>query len=129
MQDKTILKELEEKREEILKQIEEWYQGSYFEINGRRYEISKLTHTFRVEVVAFYSQIEASIAVGNYGFLINPDFQKLIKKIEEKVLFDGMQISKRKNHWEEYPEDYLDFIALSMKVISYPFYKKKLNIV
>ena len=121
---KDFKKELKSKREEVLKQIEEWAENGYFEINGRRYEISKLSHQFRIEVLAIYSQIEASLTIGNYGFLLNEDFKKVMKKIDDRILFDGMQISKRKEHFEEYAEDYLDYVALSMKVISYPFYKK-----
>ena len=47
-------------------------------------------------------------------------------KIEDRVLIDSMQLSKLK-HFEEYPENYLDFIAISMKVICFPFYKTKLT--
>jgi len=122
-----LRKELEKKREEIIKQIETYYQNNYFEVNGRRYELSKLNHQFRVEVLAVYSQIEPALTMENYGFMLNEDFKRVMKKIEDRVLFEGMQISKRPNHWEEYEEDYLDFVALSMKVICYPFYKKKLN--
>ena len=120
--------DLEKQREEILKQLDEWVEKSAFEVNGREYKISKLSHQFRLEVVAIYSQIEANLTMGNYGFLINEDFKKLMKKVDDKILFENSQISKLPKHWEEYPEDYLDYVALSLKVISYPFYKKKVNI-
>ena len=128
MEKESLKEQLEKQKEEILKQIEEWSDNSYFEINGRRYEISKLSHQFRLEVVAIYSQIESSITMGNYGFLINKDFKNVMKKVDERIIFEGSQISKLPNHFEEYPEDYLDYVSLSLKVISYPFYKRKLSI-
>ena len=128
MEKESLKEQLEKQREEILKQIEEWSENSYFEINGRRYKISKLSHQFRLEVVAIYSQIESSITMENYGFLINKDFKNIMKKVDERILFEGSQISKLPNHFEEYPEDYLDYVSLSLKVISYPFYKRKLSI-
>ena len=124
----NLQNELETKRAEILKQLDEWTKNSAFEINGREYKISKLSHQFRLEVVAIYSQIEANLTMGNYGFLMNKDFKELMKKVDSKILFENSQISKLPNHFEEFPEDYLDYVAISLKVISYPFYKTKLSI-
>jgi len=126
--DKDFTKELEEHREDILKQLDGWAENKCFSVNGREYRLANLSHQFRLEVVAIYSQIEASLTMGNYGFLMNEDFKKVMKKIDDRVLFENSQISKLPNHFEEYAEDYLDYVALSMKVISYPFYKKKLSI-
>jgi len=128
MEKESLKERLETQREEILKQIEEWVNNSAFEVNGREYKISKLSHQFRLEVVAIYSQIEANLTMGNYGFLINKEFKDVMKKVDERILFDGSQISKLPNHFEEYAEDYLDYVAISLKVISYPFYKRKLSI-
>jgi len=123
---KKIEEELKEKREELIKQLEEWHKEGYFIVNGRRYELSKMTHQFRVEVLAIFSQIEPALLVGNYGFMLDDAFKKIMQKIEDRVLYEGVQISKRPKHWEEFEEDYIDFVNLSMKVITYPFYKKKL---
>jgi len=127
-QKEEFKKEMEEQREEVIKQLEEWNKNGFFEVNGRKYVLSKMTHQFRVEVLAIYSEIEILLLSGNYSFMIEDNFKKIIKKIEDRVLFDGMQISKRPQHWEEYEEDYIDFVTLSMKVICFPFYKKKLAI-
>jgi predicted transcriptional regulator len=123
-----LTQQLETQRTEILKQLEEWVNNSAFEVNGREYKISKLSHQFRLEVLAIYSQIEANLTMGNYGFLMNKDFKDLMKKVDSKILFEDSQISKLPNHFEDYAEDYLDYVSLSLKVISYPFYKTKLNI-
>lgn len=127
-EDQTLKDQLKKQREEILKQLDEWTEDSAFPVNGNVYKISKLSHQFRLEVVAIYSQIEANITTGNYGFLMNKDFKEVMKKVDEKILFDNSQISKLPNHFEEYAEDYLDYVAISLKVISYPFYKRKLSI-
>jgi len=121
-------KELEEQRKEILKQLEEWHTQGMFTLNDRDYKISKLSHQFRIEVISVYSQIEAQLLTGNYGFLQNEDFKRIMKKVDEKIMFDNMTISKLSNHFEEYPEDYLDYVAISLKVICYPLYKTKLHI-
>ena len=128
MAESDLKEQLEKKREEILKQLDDWTQRSAFDVNGREYKISKLSHQFRLEVVAIYSQIESNLTMGNYGFLINKEFKDIMKKVDDKVLFENSQISKLPNHFEDYAEDYLDYVAISLKVISYPFYKRKLNI-
>ena len=126
--DNNLKEELEKQREAIIEQLNDWTERSAFDINGREYKLSKLSHQFRLEVVAIYSQIESNLTMGNYGFLMNKDFKDVMKKVDDKILFDNSQISKLPNHFEEYAEDYLDYVAISLKVISYPFYKRKLNI-
>lgn len=127
-EDPTLKDQLEKQREEILKQLDEWTNNSAFKVNDNEYKISKLSHQFRLEVVAIYSQIEANLTMGNYGFLMNKEFKEVMKKVDDKILFENSQISKLPNHFEEHAEDYLDYVAISLKVISYPFYKRKLAI-
>ncbi|WP_373073901.1 hypothetical protein [Sulfurimonas sp.] len=122
-----LQKQLEEQREAILKQLEEWHTNGSFEVNGRTYKLSKLSHQFRLEVLALYSQIEGSITMGNYGFITDDKFKTLMKKVDDRILFDNSQISKLPNHFEDYAEDYIDYVALGLKVICYPFYKTKLR--
>lgn len=123
----NLKQQLEEQREAILKQLDEWNETGLFEINGRQYKFSKLSHQFRLEVLAMYSQIEANITMGNYGFLVEPTFKKLMEKVDERILFENSQISKLDKHFEKYAEDYIDYIAIGLKVICYPFYKTKLR--
>lgn len=125
--DKDLQKKLDEQREVILKQLDEWNEKGLFEVNGNEYKLSKLSHQFRLEVLSLYSQIEANITMGNYGFITDQKFKDLMKKVDDRILFDGSQISKIPNHFETHAEDYLDYVALSLKLISYPFYKSKLR--
>lgn len=90
-------------------------------INDRDYEIKKFNHVDRTTVFAFYSRIGNQIKAGDFSFLTDDQFSKVMKIIEDRVIFDGMQISKMKNHWDEYPEDYLQFVSTMLAVVSYPF--------
>ena len=116
-----------EEQNQSLEQIKQWNDNGEFVINDRTYKLTGLSHQFRVEVLSIYSQIEANIIMGNYVFLNRDDFKKVMAKVDDRVLFDDMQLSKLPKHFEEYPENYLDFIAISMKVIVFPFYCKKMN--
>lgn len=90
-------------------------------INDRDYEIKKFNHVDRTTVFAFYSRIGNQIKAGDFSFLTDDQFSKVMKIIEDRVIFDGMQISKMRNHWDEYPEDYLQFVSTMLAVVSYPF--------
>ncbi len=116
-----------EEKNQSLEQIKQYSNSGEFSINDRTYKLTGLSHQFRVEVLSIYSQIEASIIMGNYQFLQRDDFKKVMTKVDDRVLFDGMQLSKLPKHFEEYAEDYLDYIAVSLKVIVFPFYQTKLT--
>jgi len=116
-----------EEQNQTLEQLKQWNDNGEFTINDRTYKLTGLSHQFRVEVLSIYSQIEANIIMGNYAFLQRDDFKKVMAKVDDRILFDGMQLSKLPKHFEEYAEDYLDYIAVSLKVICYPFYSKKLK--
>ena len=111
-----------EEQNQSLEQIKQWNNEGEFLINDRTYKLTGLSHQFRVEVLSIYSQIEANIIMGNYGFLNRDDFKKMMVKVEERVLFDGMQLSKLPKHFDEYPQNFRDFIATSLKVIVAPLY-------
>ena len=116
-----------EEQNQSLEQSKQWNNEGEFLINDRTYKLTGLSHQFRVEVLSIYSQIEANIIMGNYAFLNRDDFKKVMTKVDDRVLFDGMQLSKLPKHFEEYAEDYLDYIAVSLKVIVFPFYQTKLT--
>lgn len=105
--------------------LEEWYIAKEFEVGDKKFKLSNITHEFRVKVFAEYSQIETPILLGNWGFLENPKFKALFKEVQDKVLFEDMQISKIPNFWEDNADIYLDFIQISLKLISYPFFRLK----
>lgn len=117
--------ELTEEQEKINSLYREWHKEKRFEVQDKQFEINKLSHAFRLEVLAVYGELEAPMLMGNYNFIIDEKFKKLMKKIEENVLLEDMQISKIENFWEDNEYLYLDFIATVLRLIVFPFYDKK----
>ncbi len=109
---------------EALEMIKEVYKDKKAEINGREYVFSSaINHKRRLKVFAFYSKIASQLEKGDMSFLDTREFDQVFNSICEVVTFDGMQISKCKDHWDEYAEDFIVFVTTSILVISYPFLK------
>lgn len=104
-----------------MKMIRDIYEDKVATINGNDYEFTKCTHNDRRKVFAFFSSIQRQVQQGDFSFLDRPDFHAVEKTMCDRITFDGVPISKRPTHWEEYPGDYLQFISVAMGVISYPF--------
>jgi len=64
---------------------------------------------------------QREIQNGDFSFLDSAEFEPVEKVIMETVLFEGAQISKIPNIWDEQPEDYVIFITTMLGAISYPF--------
>lgn len=111
-----------EEQEKTLELLKEWNNNGEFIVKDTTYKLTNQSHQFRAEVLSIYSQIEANIIMGNYQFLQRDDYKKVMAKVEERVLFEGMQLSKLPKHFEEYPQNFRDFIATSLKVIVAPLY-------
>ena len=111
-----------EEQEKALELLKQWNDNGEFTVKETTYKLVNQSHQFRADVLSIYSQIEANIIMGNYGFLNRDDFKKMMVKVEERVLFDGMQLSKLPKHFDEYPQNFRDFIATSLKVIVAPLY-------
>lgn len=110
--------ERQSKAREMLKAV---HDDQCAEINGREYKLTKLTHFKRRKVFAFYSHVQNDLARGDFWFLESKDWAEIEKTIEGVVTFDGDLLSKRQDHWSDYPEDYLLFIQTMLGAISYPF--------
>lgn len=89
--------------------------------SGNTYEFTKLNHKKRLKVFTRFQLLEEL----GMMFFDSPDFEIVSKIIEDSVLFNGMQISKLPNHWEENPQDFFLFYNTAMGVISYPFLQGK----
>ena len=114
-----------EEQEKALSIYEDWHIAKEFEVGDKKFTLNNLNHEFRVKVYALYSQIETPMVIGNYGFLEDAKFKALFKEVQDKVLFEDMQISKIPNFWEDNAEIYLSFIQISLKLICYPFFRLK----
>lgn len=110
---------------DALEQIKAAYKDGKAEINGNEYTFSVTNHSRRVSIFAYYSSILRLIESADFSFLDTAEFKKVFKSIEDIVLFDGVQLSKRPQHWEEYEEDFIMFVCTAMAVLSYPFMSAK----
>jgi hypothetical protein len=111
----------EQQREAALGQIRAVYEDNEAEINGRAYSFHKMQHVERRRVFAFYSAVQGQMNVNNFAFLDTPAFAEVEKVIWSSISIGGELINKRRDHWEEFPEDYLSLVAVAMGVMSYPF--------
>lgn len=108
-------------RDKALAMLKAAADDGYAEINGRRYDFSKVPFKEARKVFAFYTSIQSQLANENLWFLESPEFEAVEKIIESRVLYNGSSLNKIGSHWDKYPEDYAIFIATAMGVISYPF--------
>ena len=114
--------------QKALGQVKAVYDDGVAEINGREYKFTATSHTKRRKVFAFYSGLQSEIQKGDFGFLDSDKFKPVEKVIGDIVTFEDNLINKIPDHWEEYPEDYLQYISVAMGVISYPFLRGSLTV-
>lgn len=117
----------QEQQTKALEMIRAVYQDGIATINGRDYEFTKTNHKTRRKVFAFYTRIAQLVRKGDFQFLDWPEWDNIEKLICDITLYDGMAINKRKDHWDEFSDDYLQFISTALPVISYPFLKGSLG--
>jgi len=111
----------QEQMQDWLSAVKEIYDDGFAEINGREYHFTQMNHTIRKQVYAYFTHVKDMIANGDFFFMTTPDFERIEKLMWGRITFNGSTISKRENHWDEYPEDYQALIMSAMSVISYPF--------
>ena len=96
--------------------------------SGREYTLTKMTHKQRRRVFAFFTKKQREIQAGDFSFLDSAEFEPVEKVIMDTVLFEGAQISKLPNIWDEQPEDYVIFTTTMLGAISYPFLSGSLGV-
>jgi hypothetical protein len=110
---------------DALSMIKEVYDDQEAEINGNVYTFTKTKHRQRLKVFSFYMKVAKQLESNDMSFLGSEEFEYIEKIISDIILFDGSQLSKLKDHWEndEFTGDYIILITTAMAVISYPFLK------
>jgi hypothetical protein len=106
-------------------QIKQIYDDKVATINGRDYVFTLTNHNQRVKVFAFMSKIQSSMQIGDFSFLTTKEWEDVYKILSNIITFDGQLLSKLPDHWETYEEDFLQFVAVSMTVVTYPFSRGK----
>ena len=115
-------KELNEK-DKALKMAKSIHEDKCATINGRDYVIANINHIKRRKVFSYFTHIQKDLARADMWFLESNDWADVEKTIMSVVTYSDESLSKRKDHWEEFPEDYILFIQTMLPVISYPFLK------
>jgi hypothetical protein len=111
---------------EQLEMIKAVYEDSEAEINGRKYTICKLNHQKRLRVFAYFTEVQSDMERNSMGFMGTPQWADIWKVICENTMYDGDLLIRRKNHFDEYPEDFVIFAVTMMGVFSYPFLRGSL---
>jgi hypothetical protein len=111
-----------EKTKEAQEQIQQVYEDKAATLpSGKTYVITKMTHISRRTVFAFFTHIQDDLRRGDLWFLTSPEWEKVEAILFNAITVDDSLISKKPDHWEEYPEDYILFIQTMLPAVSYPF--------
>jgi len=121
MNTKVEKTEAELAREEALAMAKAIHVDKCATINGRDYHIANVNHLKRRKVFAYFTHIQKDLSNKDFWFLETKEWADVEQTICSVVLFESESLTKRKNHWEEYPEDYFLFIQSLMPALSYPF--------
>jgi hypothetical protein len=89
------------------------------EINGRTYQLSKMTHKNRLPFLQYYQDIQS----GKNSM----DFEKLEGMLSSFVMFDGALMKNLPNHFDKYPSDYMSYINTFLMTVIYPFLSEQLR--
>lgn len=112
---------MQEQREKAVAMVRAVYEDGEAEINGRKYKFHKMQHVARRKVFAFYTSIAKQMQDENMAFLDSPVYAAVEDVMWSNISFDGVTLNKLRDHWDEYPQDYIQLVATSLGVISYPF--------
>ena len=85
------------------------------------YKFNRFIHKERVRVFGFVTAIAPQLEKGNFDFFSSDGFDRIEKIIDENVTVNGSSLSKLAAHWDEYPENFIQFYTIAMQFISYPF--------
>ena len=110
---------MNDKEKETAEQLQlfaEIFRDKEAVINGRVYRLTKTTHSKRKKIFSF-----AQIMFSEASFLDSPRFEEIEALIQNLVLFEGELLSKKEDHWEKYPNDYMTFITNMIGAFSSPF--------
>lgn len=108
-------------QEQALAHIKAIYEDGTAVVNGRDYTFTKATHKKRLKVFSYFTGVREQIAKQDFSFMGDEYYESIEQTVSELVTFDGTLLSKKTNHWNEYPQDYMKFITMALGVISYPF--------
>ena len=108
---------------DIEKTLEQLEETDEMTIGDRCYQFIKIPHEKRLMVFSFYSAHVQAIEVGDFSFFgFDQNFKKIRTIIESCLKCDGALLSTKKQHWDEYPSDFMPIIMTSFVYFSKPFF-------
>lgn len=110
-----------EQQKKALAQVKAVYEDGVATVNGRDYVFTKATHKKRLKVFSYFTGVRKMIAEQDFSFMGDESYEAIEGIISNLVTFEGSLLSKKENHWNEYPQDYMTFMTTALAVISYPF--------
>lgn len=126
LDDEKELSDDEKLAKKALALLKEINDDKVAEINGREYELLKLTHKKRRKVAAYYSSVEALIKVGNFSFIGHNNFDNIETILFENVKFENGTLSDEHFENDKYINDYFLFVVTFLGAFSYPFFPESL---
>lgn len=108
-------------QEQALAQIRAVYEDGTAIVNGREYTFTKATHKKRLKVFSYFTGVREMMSRQDFSFMGEESYEKIEQIVSELVTFEGTLLSKKPNHWNEFPQDYMVFMTTALGVISYPF--------
>lgn len=113
--------ELQLAQKQALAQIKAVYDEGVATVNGRDYVFTKATHKKRLKVFSYFTGVREQMSKQDFSFMGDEGYDRIEEIVSELVTFEGSLLSKKPNHWNEYPQDYMIFMTTALGVISYPF--------
>ena len=100
--------------------IKEIYERGSFTIDGFEFEITKMTHLFRFELLGNIAEADKKFNIGSLEYR-----NKVLDKFRSKVLYDGKVLTSVNNFFEDNVELLIPFIEVCTLVFTYPLRRKK----
>lgn len=108
-------------QEQALAQIRAVYEDGTAIVNGREYTFTKATHKKRLKVFSYFTGVREMMSRQDFSFMGDESYDKIEQIVSELVTYEGTLLSKKTNHWNEFPQDYMVFMTTALGVVSYPF--------
>lgn len=96
------------------------------EINGRTYQLSKMTHKMRLPFLQYYQDMQPNPVTGIVTKKM--DYEEVENMLSGIVLFEGATLKNLPNHFDTYPQDYMPYINTMLMVVVYPFLGEQLQL-
>lgn len=95
------------------------------DINGRTYQLSKMTHKQRLPFLQYFQNVQPNPMTGMS--VEKMDLERTEDMLAPYVLFENATLKNLPNHFDKYPEDYLTYIDTMLMVVVFPFLRGKLQ--